>query len=764
MQKPENYIGHHESEQVDAQKIDRFNMEDPETPDDWVAIARDAYSNSTDYFDANIRKQIEKNLALFQSKHPQGSKYHTDSYKYRSKVFRPKVRAMTRRHEAAAAMAFFGTTDIVSCEPENSDDPDSVIGSKLSKNWLDYRLKNSINWFKLLIGGYQDAMTTGVVISRQEWRYEEENYEVDEHIFGTDNLAVLDENNVPLISTVTKTRPVVDKPDISLVPIENFRFSTGADWTDPVKTSPFLVEIIPMFVGDLKQKMKKSVVKPTDDQEENLSIEDPEQLDEGILDLPENQNKTGDQKEWYELSDGEILSALTTGDYDTTRMVRLGKRMDPLDESYELSLFDIVWVHRNIIKQDGEDMIFYTLGTEFLLSDPVPLTDVFKHGRPYVMGHCVIESHKNYPSGLPELAQDLVTETNDLANQRLDNIKLILNKRYKAVRGRNTDWKALTNSIPGGVILVDDLRDIEEESFSDVTGSAYQEQDRINVDFDELVGSFSVGSVQTNRSLNETVGGMSMALDDSNIITEYQLRVFTETWIEPVLQQVLDMGKYYETDEEVLKIIGKELTPEVTSELMDHEHKVNIVVGFGASSPQKKIERIATGIKAISEIAPGIINELNSGEIAKEIFGAMGYRDGARFLVKKAGENVPEDPRVAQMQRQIDELSAMIKTDQYKLENQLKIAQIKEQGNTQREEMKLKMQQELTNLEIRIKYIKEQVAAEKNDIARGELILQQEALEFKKRERETELLTNERNRLSEVLMNDQYGIVPAAEG
>ena len=44
----------------------------------------------------------------------------------------------------------------------------------------------------------------------------------------------------------------------------------------------------------------------------------------------------------------------------------------------------------------------------------------------------------------------------------------------------------------------------------DVTGSAYAEQDRINMDFDELQGNFSISTIQGARSLNETVGGMSL--------------------------------------------------------------------------------------------------------------------------------------------------------------------------------------------------------------------------------------------------------------
>jgi hypothetical protein len=59
------------------------------------------------YFDNNYRKQWEDNLRMFQSKHPRDSKYMSEAYKYRSRIFRPKSRSVVRKNEATAALAFF---------------------------------------------------------------------------------------------------------------------------------------------------------------------------------------------------------------------------------------------------------------------------------------------------------------------------------------------------------------------------------------------------------------------------------------------------------------------------------------------------------------------------------------------------------------------------------------------------------------------------------------------------------------------------------
>lgn len=90
-------------------------------PANALQLARDAFSGSTSYFDANIRPELERDLRQFQSKHPNGSKYLSDSYKGRSRFFRPKTRAMVRSGEASVAEAFFTTLDVVAIEPLNTN-------------------------------------------------------------------------------------------------------------------------------------------------------------------------------------------------------------------------------------------------------------------------------------------------------------------------------------------------------------------------------------------------------------------------------------------------------------------------------------------------------------------------------------------------------------------------------------------------------------------------------------------------------------------
>lgn len=565
-------------------------------PPDWLTLARDAYTSSTSYFDASIRQEVEAGLRQFQGQHPTGSKYLAD--KGRSKLFRPKTRATIRKNEAAAAEAFFSTNDVVKISAEDDNDPVQQASAAVMSELIQYRLTKSIPWFLTLVGAYQDAQVTGVVASYQYWEYNE--------------------------------KKGIDRPAVRLIPIENLRFDPGASWTDPVGTSPYLVELIPMYLGAVKARM---------------NTPDP---------------KTGEAK-WKTLADSIIMTA-TKSYGDTIRMQREGNRTDSKYQTQSNNSFNIVWVHKNVIEIDEVDYVYYTLGCDHLLSEPVPLETAYFHGRrPYVIGSCVIEAHKNYPSSVARLTKDVQAEINEVANQRIDNVKLAMNKRYFARRNKQVDIRSVTRNVPGSVTLMQDTDDVKVVEFNDVTGSSYKEQEVLNLDFDDIAGAFSGSSVQSNRKLNETVGGMELLNTGANQVSGYQLRTFVETWVEPVLRQIVLLEQYYETDETLIGLCGEaaKLTQkfgidQVTDDMLMNEFTLNVNVGMGATNPADQVQQFVQGMRSLRDILDdGILMKfgLKVEEVIKELFGKLGYKDGGRFFQLEE-----QDPMIAQMQQTIEEL------------------------------------------------------------------------------------------------------------
>jgi hypothetical protein len=600
---------------------------------------------------------------MFQSKHPQGSKYNSEAYKYRSKIFRPKSRSAVRRLEASAAAAFFSNMDVMSVDPANTKNQQQAEGAKVMKELIQHRLTKTIPWFQVVLGGIQDAATVGVVCSYQHWKYKEKKT-ADEA--GAEKVEVIE-----------------DEPSVEILAVENLRIDPAAKWYDPIGTSPYIVELMPMYVCDVREMM---------------DTQDP---------------KTGEPA-WKTLSDGDLKGA-TGQAYDSTRQVREGKREDST-QSVSLTEYEIVWIHRNIIRHKGEDWVYYTAGTEHILSAPKRLKEVYFTGkRPYVMGVAVIETHKIYPSSPIELGANLQREINDVVNSRLDNVKLVLNKRFIVKRGAQVDIKSLVRNVAGSVTLANDPeKDVHEMEFNDVTSSAYQEQDRLNVEHDELSGAFSQSSVMTNRKLNETVGGMGLMSQNANQITEYTIRTVTETWVEPVLRQIADLEAHYETDETVLALIGDRAGFQVTQEHLSQDLTITVNVGMGATDPTMRLNRLLSGAKATAEIYAMQTPGLNKGEIAKEAFGMMGYRDGGRFL-----QDEGQDPKLAELMQIAQQLKQelqqalsgqKVKEDEIAMKAHVESAKIEADQQAEQARIAAEQQNKQAELEVNRQQAAEQTA------------------------------------------------------
>lgn len=565
---------------------------------DWLSRADAAYSASTDYFDANVRAEVEAGLRQFNNQHPVGSKYLSEAYRGRARGFRPKTRAAVTKYEATAAEALFSSYDVVDVQAMDKDDPLQVEAATFAKHLLQIRLTSSIPWFLLAMGAFQEAIVTGVVISKQSW--------------------LLDE------------RRGIDRPDIELVPVENFRFDPASNWADPVGTSPYLIHLIPMYIKDVKARIRSGA--------------------------------------WLPVSDSE-LKAGASRQLDSIRSARTQDRAEATDTSVAVTDYTIVWVHENTVEEDGQDWIYYTLGTTVQLSEPVPLETKYPQGRQFTIGCSVIEAHKVFPSSLPRLTRDTQAEANDLANLRRDNINFVLNKRYFVKRNKQVDLRSLTRNVPGSATLMDDPDgDVKVTDTPDVTGSSYQEQDRLNLDFDEVAGVFSGSSVQSNRRLNETVGGMNILTGNSDKVTNYRLRTFVETWVEPTLRQILKLERAFETDNLLMRRAALQANlpaqlaePELLYALLDGEVLLNVNVGMSATSPTERINMLLMALRAIKEaLADGTLLKfgLNAGTVIKEVFAGIGYRDGSRFF------DLAEDPTVQALQSKIEELEQALSVKQ----------------------------------------------------------------------------------------------------
>lgn len=568
----------------------------------WLQRAREAYEFSTSYVDSNYRKKWEDGIRAFNNQHPLDSKYSSPNYSKRSNLYRPKTRALIRKNEAAASQAFFGNPDAITTEANNQADKRQQASAEVMKQLIQYRLEKTIPWYVTCIGGLQDAQKTGAVAGHIYWRYEEKDGRVE-----------------------------TDTPCVDLIPVENIRIDPGADWRSPVDSSPYVIHMIPMYVGEVREMMEKE------------------------------DKKTGAPK-WKSYGLGTIRQAMESKS-DSTRITRNKDRQDPLDPNNQpVSDYEIVWVQRHIHRYQGEDWTFYTLADVALLTEPVRLKEVVHHGkRPYVLGCAILETHTIMSSGIPELTAGVQREANELGNTFLDNVYFVLNKMWLVKRGQNTDLPALVRNSPGRIALTNDPEtDIKEVNWPDVTPSSAAAQDRNNADFADLSGDFSANQAQIARKGQEPGKIMALMAQAGNPLTEYLLRTYVVTFVEPVLRHLVMLEQEYETDQTVLAIAGEKAKlrqkfglDRVTDDMLGAEMTIRVNVGMGATDPFQKLQKFLMGVGQFKEIAQQAPAGLSLLEVAKEIFGLLGYQDGARFF----GD---QDPEKVQLKAQLQHAGQVI--------------------------------------------------------------------------------------------------------
>ena len=654
----------------------------------WLQRAKSAYYNSTNYVDTNYRKQWEDSIRAFNNQHPNDSKYVQASYDKRSKIYRPKTRTVIRKNEAAAAAAYFSNMDVVNVRAQDQTNKQELASAAFMKELLQYRLTKTIPWYQLLLGGLQDAQTVGAAIAHIYWEYQEEQKEGQPDVEVAPPTEPEDEeypqqNGAPRGASVfnkdgeqpslgtglqepeeafTKGsesdfelqedavrpgQPEInvkhDRPVIDLVPIENIRFDPGANWIDPINSSPYVIHLIPMYVVDVKERMERG--------------------------------------EWRRQPDSMILAAVEAKT-DSTRVAREPNKDDRYgQDNNDIDDYMVVWIHRHIHRKDGEDYEFYMLGDLDFLTKPRPIKETVFHGRrPYVLGVCNLETHKVIPTPLPILGRSLQDEANEIANQRLDNVKFILNKKFFVKRGREADVQGLLRNVPGGVVMLDDPEhDVKEMNWNDVTASAFEEQNRINMDMDELMGNFNPSQIMSQAAIDTPAKNMAMLKNSNGTLVEYLLRTYTETFVQPVLRQLILLEQEYETDEVVMKLAGKNANllqlygiDQVTDSLLVQELTLTVNVGMGTTDPMAKLQKFMTAMQGFIQMVNTPIPGLNLQEVGKEIFGHLGYADGSRFFTT-------DNPQVAKLQGELQKAQQLVQ----QLSEQIKDKQMGHQVKAQ---------------------------------------------------------------------------------
>ncbi len=630
----------HPSSRIDPVGADRTSEEanlydmsrEANAPEDYNLLwfTAQAIRISKEYHTQSLERGLQQSYRAYRSEHQEGSKYLSRAWRGRARLFVPKTRSAVRKNNATTAAALFTTENVVTLSPAHADDPvQSATAATLHAD-MNTRLENTdpktgVPWFHMSMGACHDAQITGVCCSKQTWNLEErptgnmvveevEEYdeELDEFFYVT--------REVPEMMVVR------DAPSIELHPIENLGIDPAAPWYSPVELGAWFYCRYPMRVEDVREMMARG-------------------------------NRMGDDQGWLEdVPDQLLMKGKVEEERRGLRRVREGG-VDRLEDTRTTpGPWDIVWINENFVRVDGRHHHYWSVGSYGYLSEVREVHEVypaFGGARPYILGLGALESHLVLPTSPVESWQPLQLEINDITNLRLDTLKRGIAPLPKIKRGKNVDYTQLQmRGRPDAYLEVEDMDDIDFAQTPTPPGQSYAETNVQNANFDELAGAFSPSSVQTSRSLNETVGGMQLLSGAANAVTEYDLRVFVMTWVQPTLYQVAQLLRYYESDEALFLTAGKKASvlkkfeyEPVLDDLDTLAMTLKVDVGIGSADPMQKLAKLKFGMEMLAPIMGEAAKQgitLNAEAVISEVMGQAGFSDGRRFF--NYGEPQPEQP------------------------------------------------------------------------------------------------------------------------
>lgn len=571
---------------------------------DFLQLVRQAEDQALLYVAQVNRKAWSQSLRAFHQEHYVGSKYTQPDWRGRSRLFVPKTRAAVRKDLASVAASLFNNIDAVSCLPGNDGDAKQRGAAAVMEEIVNYRTtrssgKASFPWFLASMGARQDAVLTGICVSKQSWKQE----------FRKSHSEAAPGGGARDVYKLT-----LDRPDVALVPPENMVIDPAADWTNPIQSAAFVIIKWPMQVEEIKEK-QDSPVSP-----------------------------------WLPVSEDILKQSVESGKWDMAAIRRAREQgLDRLDETQTGTHFQVVWVYETFMRVAGEDWTFFSVGDQHYLTEPRPVQEVYPEQfgeRPLAMGYGNLEAHRIFPMSPAESWQQLQVETNDIRNLTLDAVKQNVMPITKVRRGRQIDLDQVKRRSSGSSILVTEPDDVTWEPAPIIQQSSIEMKRELDLEFDDLAGQQNYGSVETNNALGKTLGGLKLAAGAANAVQEMDVRVWIETWAQPTLEQVVRLEQYYESDAEILGICGQRAKlfkkfgiSKIDDDLLEQQISVRVSVGLGAGDPMQRLAKFSQATQIIApllaqtkEFQSGQV-EINWEAISEEVYGAAGYKDGgARFF------------------------------------------------------------------------------------------------------------------------------------
>lgn len=257
--------------------------------------------------------------------------------------------------------------------------------------------------------------------------------------------------------------------------------------------------------------------------------------------------------------------------------------------------------------------------------------------------------------GAPEVLTDDQMYIDLLRSARLDNIDLVINKLFKVRINSDIDPDTIF-SAPGNIIPVTNMDDIDEFKVTDVTGSAWQEEEAVKTAANDAIGEhpYARGEPPVRR---ETATGITRLQEATMTRFDTLLKIMEFTAIRSIGQKAIQIIHEYMTPEQYARIVNPK-TPEEEGSIeqffsLDREELVKQVdvvpVGSSITSQREvRSQQIMQAQQLLMQLQPQITMQnnppftVNMFEVAKMSLEDLDIRNVDEILQEQAPQPEPQ--------------------------------------------------------------------------------------------------------------------------
>jgi hypothetical protein len=250
--------------------------------------------------------------------------------------------------------------------------------------------------------------------------------------------------------------------------------------------------------------------------------------------------------------------------------------------------------------------------------------------KPFIAIRNLQMPHEFYGISEIEPIESLIHERNEIRNQRLDNMKTIVNKVLIVDRNADIDLDRLEeNNRPGGVILTNNVNAIRPLIEGDILPSAYQEDLMILRDIQDAT-ALSEYAIGTMPRRSETATAVMQLQQAAMSRISLKIQNVLQNGILPLVKMFIQLNQQFMDKPQVVRIVGekdyefKEIAPE------DIPLNYDVIPVVTLSETNKEIKR--QQLLLLAGLPLYNLPNVNVEEFQKEILRQFDIKDVDKYI------------------------------------------------------------------------------------------------------------------------------------